>query len=325
MNHIKSRGIGGMILWEIGGGYLGKNNFPTYSGQRDELLQAVKQTVGSSTQICTPGTIQSGTCLVCNSQGTGYNPDNLKCPSEQTCNAQGQCTSTTQYTLSVTKSGTGTGTVASSPAGINCGADCLKTYSSGTTVTLTATASAGSTFTSLSGCDSSTGNTCTVTMNSAKGVTVTFSSSGQVSNDLLIYQDSLLSPWTDSSYTSTRDFASTEQIYSGTNSIKIIHGAWGALAFSNNNDINPTSYSGVGFAVYGGASGLILDVRLRNNIGGIFPRVRTQNIPANTWQIINLSMSQLNSNSNTIANTLSIEERSGVEKTFYVDEIKFTG
>ncbi|HBV33037.1 TPA: hypothetical protein DIC39_00030 [Patescibacteria group bacterium] len=39
---IKNKGIGGMILWEIGGGYLGKNNFSTYSGQRDELLQAVK-------------------------------------------------------------------------------------------------------------------------------------------------------------------------------------------------------------------------------------------------------------------------------------------
>lgn len=39
---IKNKGIGGMILWEIGGGYLGKNNLATYSGQRDELLQAVK-------------------------------------------------------------------------------------------------------------------------------------------------------------------------------------------------------------------------------------------------------------------------------------------
>jgi GH18 family chitinase len=42
---IKEAGVGGMILWEIGGGYLGTNNFPTYNGQRDELLQAVKSEV----------------------------------------------------------------------------------------------------------------------------------------------------------------------------------------------------------------------------------------------------------------------------------------
>lgn len=45
---IKSLGMGGMILWEIGGGYLGTKNFPPaqYPGLvRDELLQAVKNSV----------------------------------------------------------------------------------------------------------------------------------------------------------------------------------------------------------------------------------------------------------------------------------------
>ena len=43
---IKSLGLGGMIIWEIGGGYLGTENFPPtqYPGLvRDELLQAVKK------------------------------------------------------------------------------------------------------------------------------------------------------------------------------------------------------------------------------------------------------------------------------------------
>ena len=47
---IKKNNLGGMILWEIGGGYLGKNNFPTSTYPnlvRDELLQAVKQEVNS--------------------------------------------------------------------------------------------------------------------------------------------------------------------------------------------------------------------------------------------------------------------------------------
>ena len=42
------------------------------------------------------------------------------------------------FTLSVTKAGTGSGTVSSNPAGINCGADCSEAYSPGTVVTLTA-------------------------------------------------------------------------------------------------------------------------------------------------------------------------------------------
>ena len=54
-------------------------------------------------------------------------------------------------TLDVNKQGTGTGRVASSPAGINCGADCQHTYPDGTRVTLAATADAGSTFTGWTG------------------------------------------------------------------------------------------------------------------------------------------------------------------------------
>ena len=37
-----------------------------------------------------------------------------------------------QYTLTVTKAGTGSGTVTSNPAGINCGDDCSETYDQGT-------------------------------------------------------------------------------------------------------------------------------------------------------------------------------------------------
>jgi hypothetical protein len=51
-------------------------------------------------------------------------------------------------TLSVTKTGTGSGTVTSNDGGIDCGADCSQTYAAGTNpvVVLTATADAGSGF-----------------------------------------------------------------------------------------------------------------------------------------------------------------------------------
>jgi len=78
------------------------------------------------------------------------------------------------FALTVAKSGTGAGTVTSSPSGINCGSTCSASYNSGTSVTLTATAASGSNFTGWSGACSGTG-ACTVTVDAAKSVTATFS------------------------------------------------------------------------------------------------------------------------------------------------------
>ena len=77
------------------------------------------------------------------------------------------------YTLSVSKAGSGGGTVTSSPAGINCGATCSGTYNNGTVVTLTATPDATSILSGWSGACTGTG-ICTVTMDSDKSVTATF-------------------------------------------------------------------------------------------------------------------------------------------------------
>jgi hypothetical protein len=81
------------------------------------------------------------------------------------------------FTLTVTKAGTGSGTVTSDPPGINCGTTCTATFLRGTVVTLTATPASGSTVSSWSGCDfvSTDNRQCTVTMNSNRTVTVTFS------------------------------------------------------------------------------------------------------------------------------------------------------
>jgi len=73
--------------------------------------------------------------------------------------------------LSVIKSGTGSGTVSSNPAGINCGSTCSGSF--GGSVTLTATPATGSTFAGWSGACTGTG-TCTVTMDGAKNVTAVF-------------------------------------------------------------------------------------------------------------------------------------------------------
>jgi alpha-tubulin suppressor-like RCC1 family protein len=79
-----------------------------------------------------------------------------------------------RYTLTVAKSGMGSGTVTSSPGGINCGATCSATYDGDTVVTLTATAGMTSLFNGWSGCDSTSGSSCTVRMIAAKSVTANF-------------------------------------------------------------------------------------------------------------------------------------------------------
>lgn len=76
-------------------------------------------------------------------------------------------------TLSVTKAGSGSGTVSSSPAGISCGSACSQAFTFGTSVTLAATPAAGSVFSGWSGACSGTGS-CTVGMTQAQAVTATF-------------------------------------------------------------------------------------------------------------------------------------------------------
>ncbi len=81
-------------------------------------------------------------------------------------------------TLTVNKSGSGSGTVTSNPAGIDCGAACTYAFPTGTTVTLTATPDTGYTFSGWSGACSGT-DPCTVTLAEDRTVTAIFNRSDQ--------------------------------------------------------------------------------------------------------------------------------------------------
>jgi hypothetical protein len=102
------------------------------------------------------------------------------------CSGTGQCVVTmsgpvpvtatfaTTQSLTVSKSGAGSGTVASSPAGISCGSTCSMPFDTGTQVTLSATPAAGSTFAGWSGGGCSGTGDCVVTLSSDTAVTATF-------------------------------------------------------------------------------------------------------------------------------------------------------
>src|SRR5439155_1607063 len=74
------------------------------------------------------------------------------------------------FPLSVSLAGTGTGTVTSTPAGINCGNTCSASFVTGVAVTLAAAASAGSVFAGWSGACSGTAS-CVATISAAAATT----------------------------------------------------------------------------------------------------------------------------------------------------------
>jgi len=95
--------------------------------------------------------------------------------------------SATQNTPVLTEilAGTGAGTITSNPAGISCAPTCSASFTNGTQVTLTATASASSSFTGWAGSCSGTSPTCALTMNASQQVTATFAATENVLNHII--------------------------------------------------------------------------------------------------------------------------------------------
>lgn len=129
------------------------------------------QTYSSGTMVTLTATAEPGSMFVgwlgdC----SGLDPCTLTMSADHTATAMFDPT----FFLVNTKEGTGTGTVTSLAAGIDCGDDCSETYMDGTSVMLTAHPSADSIFLSWDGCDSVADMRCEVTMSADRVVTVTF-------------------------------------------------------------------------------------------------------------------------------------------------------
>lgn len=120
------------------------------------LAQAAITIVKDDGSICTEGTINATNATVT--------------PVEASCSAPRPAGS---FALTVTKAGTGAGTVTG--PGFSCGTDCTEFYAGNTpmSVTLTATADTGYSFTGWSGAGCSGTGTCTVAQTIASDLTVT--------------------------------------------------------------------------------------------------------------------------------------------------------
>jgi hypothetical protein len=138
----------------------------------------------------------------------------------------------TAPSITVSKSGAGTGTVTSSPAGINCGDDCSEVYTQGTKVTLTAKADVNSTFTGWSGGGCTGTKTCTVTVDSEITVTASFALK---TPDISVSPDSL-------------DFGSVKSGKKTTKTLKITNNGSGDLV------ITFLGLEGTDFSIQGSSS-----------------------------------------------------------------------
>ena len=107
------------------------------------------------------------------------------------------------YTLSVAKTGTGSGTVSGN--GINCGSTCQTALPVGTLATLTALATSGSTFAGWTGCDSVSGSTCSLTLGGSRTVSAMFNQSTTAASVTLYptHTNGLLSSTVDASKANT--------------------------------------------------------------------------------------------------------------------------
>jgi hypothetical protein len=82
------------------------------------------------------------------------------------------CFTATGAAVTVNFAGTGLRTVASSPAGFACSSTCTGNFAPGTTISLTANPN-GSNFGGWAGCDSVSGQVCSLTVSGPRTVTVT--------------------------------------------------------------------------------------------------------------------------------------------------------
>jgi hypothetical protein len=117
-----------------------------------------------SASFYTDGGNKNGNVVVGTMTVTVEGPATQGCPT-------GPATNT--LTVDVT-SGAADGGIVSTPAGINCGTTCSAAFASSSSVILTATPASGKAITWGSGCTSSSGLTCSVTMNSDVVVSASF-------------------------------------------------------------------------------------------------------------------------------------------------------
>jgi len=141
-------------------------------------------------------------------------------------------------------------------------------------------------------------------------------------DDLVMYDDNLLSGWQNWSW-ATVNTGNTTPVHTGTNSISVDAGAWGAL-FLGGGTLNNGTYHTLTFWANGGpVGGQRITISATANWDGTgFPSYTIESIPANTWTKFEVPLAGIGVDANPNVTTLTIMNTSGgTEPTFYLDDI----
>lgn len=142
---------------------------------------------------------------------------------------------------------------------------------------------------------------------------------GEAPDSQIIYNDELMDPWMNVSWNASVDFSNAGPVFSGSNSILVNQGAWGALSVRNEswNSTVGIKSGAVTFSLYSDEK-LIIDLMLENDEGAHFPRIRYGTVEPGQWEEVTVAMSDLNPDGRTV-HRINIMESSGEAKTYYVD------
>jgi len=149
-----------------------------------------------------------------------------------------------------------------------------------------------------------------------------------VAQNMTIYSDSLVNGWLDWSYNTTRNFANTSPVHSGSDSISAtVTSAWGGIQLYHTGMTN-TAYASISFWLNGGASGG-QQLQMYGNlyVGGANTAQSARyhlNTPlANMWQQYIVPLSALGVANTTNFTGFAIQDSVGsAEPTFYLDDIQ---
>lgn len=141
--------------------------------------------------------------------------------------------------------------------------------------------------------------------------------------DFTVYSDSLHGTWDDWSWSTTRNFANTSPVHSGTHSISVQHNAaWAGLYLHTDDHLTGADFESLSFFIHGGISGgHSLSLTLYDGSGAAGSSVSVQTT-AGTWQQVVVTMESLGS-PDSISGIVFQDATGASQPVYYLDEIAF--
>ena len=162
-----------------------------------------------------------------------------------------------------------------------------------------------------------------LTLVAASVLAVALASSARAQVDDTAYTDSLVNGWQNWSW-ATVNFANTQPVQAGSDSISVSAGAYQAI-YLHHDPFDSTLYNNLIFWINGGTGGgQLLQVQATLN-GAPQTAVTLPALGANSWQMVSIPLAALGVQNQADLDGFWIQDRSGkTQPTFYVDSISLT-